>query len=146
MSKPTIIIDTRENRPYVFDPSRAHTEKRKLDAGDYSLLGFESRIAVERKSLPDFVSTVLRSRGRFSRELQRLAKMEAACIVVEAGVDTVLNHRYRSDAHPNAIIGMAIGIEQDYQVPVHFCADRQCALAFTQAYLLRFFQKEKSRS
>ena len=144
MSKPTIIIDTRENRPYVFDPSRAHTEKRKLDAGDYSLLGFESRIAVERKSLPDFVSTVLRSRGRFSRELQRLAKMEAACIVVEAGVDTVLNHRYRSDAHPNAIIGMAVGIEQDYGIPVHFCADRQCALAFTEAYLLRFYRKESS--
>ncbi|MCL4488874.1 MAG: hypothetical protein M1570_12190 [Chloroflexi bacterium] len=132
----TIVIDTREQEPYSFDPRLAAAVRRALPAGDYSVEGLEERIAVERKTLDDFVSTVIRARPRFREELRRLAGYRAACVVVEAGVADVLLQRYRGEAHPNAVIGSALSIILDFGVPVFFCGNRQAACQFVQAYLL----------
>jgi ERCC4-type nuclease len=137
----TIIIDTREQEPYSFDPRRAAAVRRALPAGDYSVEGLEERVAVERKTLDDFVSTVIHSRARFRKELRKLAGYPAACVVVEAGVLDVLVHRYRGDAHPNAVLGNALSVILDYRVPVFFCGNRQAACRFVQAYLLAAFAR-----
>jgi DNA excision repair protein ERCC-4 len=132
----TIIIDTREQEPYSFDPRLADTVRRAMPAGDYSVAGMEDAVAVERKTLDDFVSTVIHNRERFRNELRKLAGYRAACVVVEAGVLEVLLHRYRGDAHPNAVLGSALSIILDFRVPVFFCSNRQAACQFVQAYLL----------
>jgi ERCC4-type nuclease len=132
----TIIIDTREQEPYSFDPRLAATVRRALPAGDYSVVGLEQRVAVERKSLDDFVSTVIHARVRFREELRRLAECRAACVVVEGGVADVLLQHYRGEAHPNAVVGNALSIILDFGVPVFFCGNRQAACQFVQAYLL----------
>lgn len=132
----TIVIDTREQEPYSFDPRLAATARRALPAGDYSVEGLEQRVAVERKSLNDFVSTVIHGRACFRNELRKLGGYRAACIVVEAGVLDVLLHRYRGDAHPNAVLGSALSIILDFRIPVFFCSSRQAACQFVQAYLL----------
>ena len=132
----TIIIDTREQEEYSFDSRLVATIRRALPAGDYSVAGLENTIAVERKSLDDFVSTVIHSRERFRKELRKLAGYQAACVVVEAGVVDVLLHRYRSDAHPNAVLGSALSIILDFRIPVFFCSSRQAACQYVQAYLL----------
>ncbi len=132
----TIVIDTREQEGYSFDPRLAATARRALPAGDYSVAGLESTVAVERKSLDDFVSTVIHSRDRFRNELRRLAGYRAACVVVEATLLDVLLHRYHSDAHPNAVLGSALSIILDFRIPVFFGSNRQAACQFVQAYLL----------
>jgi ERCC4-type nuclease len=132
----TIVIDTREQEGYSFDPRLAATVRRALPAGDYSVAGLENIVAVERKSLDDFVSTVIHSRARFRKELRKLAEYRAACVVVEAGLLEVLLHRYRGDAHPAAVVGSALSIILDFRVPVFFCSSRQAACHFVQAYLL----------
>ena len=133
---PTIIIDTREQEPYSFDPRLATAERRALTAGDYSVDGLEACVAVERKTLDDFVSTVIHSRERFRAELQKLAAYRAACVVVETGITVILQRRYRGEAHPNAVLGTALSIILDYRIPVFFCSNRQAACYFVQAYLL----------
>ena len=132
----TIIIDTREQEPYSFDSRLVAAVRRALPAGDYSVEGLEERVAVERKSLDDFVSTVIHARQRFREELRKLAGYRAACVVVEAGVADVLLQRYRGQAHPNAVVGNALSIILDFGVPVFFCGSRQAACQFVQAYLL----------
>lgn len=132
----TIVIDTREQEGYSFDPRLAATVRRTLPAGDYSIAGLENTVAVERKSLEDFVSTVIHSRARFRKELRKLTEYRAACVVVEAGLLEVLLHRYRGDAHPNAVVGSALSIILDFRIPVFFCSSRQAACQFVQAYLL----------
>jgi ERCC4-type nuclease len=131
-----VVVDTREQEPYSFDPRLAAVERRALTAGDYSVAGLENTVAVERKSLDDFVSTVIHGRERFRRELRKLTGYRAACVVVEAGVLDVLLHRYRGDAHPNAVLGSALSIILDFRIPVFFCSNRQAACQFVQAYLL----------
>jgi DNA excision repair protein ERCC-4 len=132
----TIIIDTREQEGYSFDPRLAATVRRALPAGDYSVAGLEGAVAVERKSLDDFVSTVIHSRERFRNKLRKLAGYRAACVVVEAGMLDMLLRRYRGDAHPNAVLGSALSIILDFRVPIFFCSNRQAACQFVQAYLL----------
>ena len=132
----TIIIDTREQEPYSFDPRLATAVRRALPAGDYSVDGLEACVAVERKTLDDFVSTVIHSRERFRAELQKLASYRVACVVVEASIPDILQRRYRGEAHPNAVLGNALSIILDYRVPVFFCANRQAACHFVLAYLL----------
>ncbi len=138
---PVIVIDTREQAPYAFDAARAQSIRAALPAGDYSLAGLETVVAVERKSLDDLVATVIRGRDRFHRELKRLAAYDAACVVVEGGMDDVLARRYAGGAHPNAVLGAVVSIVVDFAVPVYFCSNRPIARTFVQEYLLRFHEK-----
>ena len=136
-----IVVDSREQEAYSFDPERVAVVRRALPAGDYSLEGLEDRVAVERKTLDDLVTTVIRSRDRFRRELLRLREYEAACIVVEADFADLLAGRYRAGVHPNAVLGAVVSIVIDHGIPVFFCSERQVARLFTECYLLRFYRK-----
>lgn len=132
----TLITDTREQDEYCFDSRLVAVQRRALPAGDYSVAGLEDVVAVERKTLDDFVSTVIHQRARFGRELSKLAGYRAACVVVEAGLPEMLQGRYQGGAHPNAVLGSALSIILDYRIPVFFCSSRQAACQFVQAYLL----------
>lgn len=141
-----IVIDTREQAPYTF---RCATQRRKLEAGDYSVVGYEDQVAVERKSLADFVHTVVHDFGRFARELEKLALMHLACVVVEADLDDVLRGMRQADlrgATPTAVLGAALHIAVRYHVPVYWCGSRQAACAFTDAYLRMAVRDLASRS
>ena len=137
----TVVIDTREQEPFAFNPDLVRPIRRALPAGDYSVAGFEKKIAVERKTLDDFVGTVIRVRGRFYREIRKLQRYTRACVVVEANLSDVLAGRYRCDAHPHAILGSALAIAVDFGIPVYFCSSRQVACKFVEGFLLRAAQR-----
>ena len=145
MALVTFAVDSREKEPYSFDPQRVRTIHRALSTGDYSLAGWESSVTVERKTLEDFVSTVIHARKRFQRELCRLREYETACVVVEANLRDLVSGNYNSGAHPNAILGAVISIVVDFQVPVFFCSDRQVACRFVEGFLLRFHRRVTSQ-
>jgi len=140
-ARPTIVIDSREKEPYSFDPPLIGAVRRALEAGDYSLDGLEDQVAVERKTLDDFVSTVIHRRRRFRQELGKLSRYRAACVVVEAGLLDVLGKRYRGEARPEAIVGTTLSILLDYGVPVLFCGNRQAACHFTRGFLLAAWKR-----
>ena len=141
----TVVVDTREQEPYHFDPERVTATRRALPAGDYTLEGWEDQVAVERKTLEDLVGMVIRSRKRFRKELERLAEFKAACVVVEADLSDILTERYRSGAHPNAVLGAVLSIVVDFRLPVYFCSDRQSACRFVEGYLRRAHRMASTR-
>jgi ERCC4-type nuclease len=140
-ARATIVIDSREQEAYAFDPRLTGAVRRALKAGDYSIAGLEDQVAVERKTLDDFVSTVIHRRRRFREELRKLSQYRAACVVVEAELLDVLAKRYRGEARPAAVVGSTLSILLDYGVPVVFCGNRQAARHFTQAYLLAAWKR-----
>jgi len=119
-----ILIDTREQRPWTFTPERFTVARATLAEGDYSLAGFEGRIALERKSLGDFVGTVIGDWLRFRKELIRLSGYDVAAVVVEANVEDVKQHKYESAANPDSVLGRAHGIYLDHGIPVYFWGPR----------------------
>ena len=52
----TIKIDTREQKPYAFE----NAEIGALQVGDYSIVGLEDYISIERKELSDLISSISR--------------------------------------------------------------------------------------
>lgn len=81
MNKTPLIfaIDTREQIPWSF----ARSQRVTMPTGDYSIVGYEHRICVERKTQQDMWGTCGRGHKRFSAELERMAKMEMAWVMIE---------------------------------------------------------------
>jgi ERCC4-type nuclease len=98
-----IIIDTREQTPWGFPVELATTKRGTLPAGDYALDG-DYGFAVERKSLHDFIGTVVREWDRFNRELERMAHFPARVIIVEASFHNIIHHEYDAQVIPALII------------------------------------------
>jgi hypothetical protein len=97
----TIAIDTREQSPFHFIGLRADskhkyrplvidTETKTLKTGDYSIVGLESEITIERKSKDDAFQTFTRDRERFERELIRMQSMRVTKVVIECSWEEML--------------------------------------------------------
>src|SRR5271167_1971536 len=103
---PIIIVDSREQCPFNFGPFPI--ERRTLKTGDYSVktkdLNLVSRVAIERKSLPDLLGCIGQSRQRFERELVRLSALEYGALVFEFSMLDLLTGGEYSDVHPRAAI------------------------------------------
>lgn len=117
-----ILIDTREQTPLLFD---APTRRATLQTGDYSLSGFSDRVAIERKSLPDLVHTVIHERERFERELERAARWyDFRGLVIVASWQRVARGGYDfSLANPNAVLASVNAFEIRYGLHVAYCAN-----------------------
>jgi ERCC4-type nuclease len=94
MQQMHIIIDSREQTPWSWDPHLVRTSIAGLDAGDYALAtdctavsGRETMIcafSIERKSLDDFIGTIGSGWERFKNELHRMRGFPARVVIVEA--------------------------------------------------------------
>jgi ERCC4 domain len=80
----TITVDTRERYPYRFAQQDAETVRATVAAGDYAVYALDGSLlaAVERKSLDNLATTL--SDGTLAFQLQRLAELPLAAVVVEA--------------------------------------------------------------
>lgn len=141
---PVIVVDSREQRPYSFTSDRVGgVVTTALPAGDYSLQGYETRIAIERKSLADYINTVVHSQDRFARELALLRSYPRAWIVVEASMDDVLQGRFESGVKPQALFAMSAALQVVYGIEVQFAFDRATARAWVEELLVQFWQSQQ---
>jgi ERCC4-type nuclease len=135
----TIVVDTREQAPYCFG-GRVETVRLGLETGDYSLLGHETTIAIERKTLEDFVGSLTWGRDRFLRECERLTRLAVRAIVVEGSFGDVVHAKYRSEATPQSIVGSTIKLLTDFGLPVVFADCREYAERLVERMLTRHWE------
>jgi ERCC4-type nuclease len=103
----TAIVDTREQTPLDVSPLRSITGT--LTTGDYSILGLESVVAIERKSLLDLLGCIGGERERFDREVIRLLAYPVRCLVVESSWSDLERGEWRSKITPAAAVGSVLG-------------------------------------
>ena len=103
----TAIIDTREQNPLVLSPLQ--TTSGTLATGDYSIVGLENIVAIERKSLPDLIACVGRERSRFDREVQRLLAYPVRALIVEACWGEIEMGQWQGKVSPNAVLVSLMG-------------------------------------
>lgn len=92
--KPTIIVDTREKTPWDWegDDSFAKVIHTKLEGGDYSLVGMEEILAIERKaSVDELYINFTEHKVRFAAEWDRLKDHKIKILIVEASCEDILN-------------------------------------------------------
>lgn len=146
----TVIIDTREQAPFHFRTLKAdadsgrvplvvEVERKGIPTGDYSIVGHESSIAIERKSLPDLLHCCGQDRDRFQKQLDRLNELQVAALVVEADWTALLKGHPMSKISPKTVYRSIIAWQQ--RLPnIHWwlCPGRAFAETTTFRILERF--------
>lgn len=134
-----LLIDTREQLPFTFSRfPDMEIDHAALPAGDYSLPGFEDRIAIERKSVDDLVGCLGKDRGRFERELSKARYYEHFAVVVEASLPPIMAGRYRSLMNANSVLQSIAAFSIRYRIPFLFCGDRPGAELMTYSLLSKY--------
>lgn len=143
-----VIIDSREQTPFSFQAecyTGTTTATGTLDTGDYSLAGLEDKIAIERKSLPDFVACLGRERERFQRELQRAAALDAFAVVIEGTWEQLAQGQYRSRINPHAACQSVCAFTARLGTPFLFAGTRAAAEYLTHSLLKQYLKGAEDR-
>ena len=125
----SVAVDTREQLDWTFQGLRVDvsdstyprherglpllipTQPATLNAGDYSIVGHENEIAIERKSPEDLYGSIGRGRGRFQRELERLAAFPGPTFVIVEAPWTGNGHAVKQPPSHNGYSGHSPGGE-----------------------------------
>ena len=129
----TITVDTRERYPYRFAHQGAGTARATVAAGDYAIHAPDGRLlaAVERKSLDNLASTL--SDGTLAFQLQRLAELPLAAIVVEARYSALFKLEH---VNGNWLADQLTRLQVRYPgIPIVFADTRRHAEDWTHRFL-----------
>ncbi len=150
--KPTVLVDTRERQPYCLAEMHPNwiggVKQATLKAGDYSVEGMESVLALERKSMADAIGSAvaLANRARFIRSCARLAEYRWKAILIEATYEQMKSFYPNQDedlcteAHPNAVCGTYDAIEAKFGIPIIYTSrDRRLATERAASWLSKHF-------
>ena len=141
-----ILTDSREQLPYSFTRWPVEIQTASLTTGDYSLPGFESQIAIERKSLDDLISCLMgANRSRFEKELSRARSYELFAVVVESDLADVAKGLYQSNMKPTPALQSISAFHVRYGIPFLFCGNRAGAEYITYSLLSKYVYEIKKR-
>jgi len=134
-----IVIDTREQNPLVFRDSVVKT----LKTGDYSLEGYEHKVAIERKSAADLFQTLGKGNKMFQKELKRSCNLDYFGIVIESPIsviqDKLFEGAHYSKMRGDVILSILFTLSIKYNVHVFFCNGRNEARDLVRGILKAYF-------
>ena len=136
-TSPTIIVDTREQCPLIFE--RLESRPGTLQSGDYSVAGLQDLFSIERKTVSDLVGCCMgENRERFERELQRLRGYRFKRLLVVGSEAEILAGQYHSNIKPQAVMATLGAFEARYDVPVVFRHTPELAAAQIERWAFWF--------
>lgn len=144
----TIIVDTREQKPWEF--TDFSTSVAKLDTGDYSIKGLEDILCIERKrSISEIAGNI--TEKRFEDVLTRMSEYKFPFILLEFGLDDVFNFPIGSDIpkklwnrikiKPQFILKNLIEMALIYNINVIYCGNKSNAEEYALAIMNKVYQK-----
>ena len=129
-----IIKDTREKKgwDFTFAKECAGQIVKKLDTGDYTIQGLESKLCIERKKSVSEIAINLGSKWSvFKEELERMRAYERRHIICEFSMDDVLLFPANSSMPEwkkkkikisgKFILSRLTSISEDYGINVEYC-------------------------
>ena len=146
-----IIIDTREQQPYLFEGKGCKLTHRKLDTGDYSFEGCGNAICVDRKkSLTEIANNLGRDYKRFRKELIRMQEFDRRIFLFEFDEADLLNYPDNVDIPPwikkkirvkgPALLKKLDTLKEQYDLEYVFAGTREAAEYFVYETLLEVWE------
>ena len=152
-----VTVDTREQAPWTFQG--IVIEKRvwvvlrgglTLATGDYSIVGYESQLCIERKSAADLVGSISSGNARFRREHERMHEIVQtggfACVVVEGSLSTICEELDGDDSRRNTsnmVIGATASWPMRFGVPWFYAGDRRHAELLAFRIMLKWWKQRE---
>ena len=117
----TVLVDTREQTPLFGTrlPKGLNICSCTLHNGDYSLKGFESQFAIERKGISDLISYCSSEREKTKAKMLRFKKMEWVGLVIEARESDLYRPYLHSSVAPELIRQCLVSFSVRYGVHVY---------------------------
>ena len=119
-----IIVDNREKNSLVIAELanlNQPIEYRQLSIADYII----GNIAIERKTINDFISSMLNK--RIFPQLENLKQYEKSLLIIENYQNMNLE---QTNLNENAIKGLLLSISLDYKIPLIFTKDEKDTATF----------------
>src|SRR3989344_2463307 len=135
-----IIVDYREKNSLVSSVLVGlgfEVEFQNLKVGDYIVNG----IAVERKTVSDFISSMINK--RLSNQLEELQQYKKKLLIIEGIEEQELYSDSSEGMHPNAIRGFLLSILLKYNVPIIYTKNSEDTAKFLSV-LAKKTEKEPS--
>jgi len=158
---PIILIDTREQMPYLFSDFGIETLVTTIHTGDYSIalkkvskkgeeiIRYDHLISIERKSMENWVTDISDEEGRkrLEENLERGSQLDYYAVFIEGSELDILRHDYIGKVVPNSVLNTKIHWSVKYGIPIELCDNRFCAEYRTYTALMAFlkYQKEKNK-
>lgn len=138
MENLVIIVDTREQENHhildYFAKHKIKYEVKKLNVGDYSIkltacpeMGLTRDcyipVTIEKKNSIDELANSFKDRTRFESEFIRAAGSGTKILLMvedPAGYENIINHKYRSEYEPKALLGSLLTFESRYNFTTMF--------------------------
>lgn len=156
----TVLHDTREQAPWTFSgiaaDARQHNRQiavqvrpATLTTGDYTIEGYEQKLAIERKSLEDLYGTLGAGRERFEAEHYRMAEIVRAggfcCVIVESSLQqALLEPPLWSNLNPKTIDRTRLSWGIKFGVPWLFEQDRRRAEVTAFRIMEKFVEQQET--
>jgi len=142
LPKLVIIRDSREKRGWKFNASAncGGTIVHKLAAGDYSIVGLEKYIVIERKeSMDELCANLGRERARFMRELERMADVRHKFLIVEDYASSIFKRRF-SHMDGSALLGSLTSIMLKHGIHIIFAGQEKTGKAIAARLLHKAYE------
>ena len=139
-----ILVDTREQQP-LFTGNK-HVQVGTVHYADYTIKGFESRFAIERKKQSDlwtYCSSEMNTRTkRKMAEFNEIVRAGGFVgLVIEAAEDDLFGgYTWSGKYNPNVVRGAITSFEVDYGVNVYYNRDRQAIERWILDRMVRFWE------
>ena len=135
-----IAIDKQEKKGYRYQFNHP-SQVVHLKTADYSIIGLENHVCIERKTHIDAFGTIGKGRARFTRELERMSAFDYAAIVIECSMAKFLKPPPYTRLHPRSALNSLIAWSIRYGVHVHFAGNRIFAQTLTLRILEKFWKR-----
>ena len=139
-----VVVDTRETDPLLFRGNKPRKGiplvRKTLSYGDYSILGFEECISVERKKVGDLFTCLGSQRERFKRELEKLSGFERKWLLIEDLEGEVLQPQEHGSMHPNAVRQSLVSIEIKLGIPIHYTPNKTWSEIWVLDRLVKYYR------
>ncbi len=151
----TAIADTREQQPLEFDsPYIENIVTKKLNTGDYSIVGLEEILCIERKNgIAEFYKNL--TQKRFEDELERMKSFKYRFLVLQCSLSEAMDVPYSlgltkkqtemCKLTPKYVLMKISEIQVNYGVHVVFAETREGVTEIVTNIMKRVYELE-SRS
>jgi ERCC4-type nuclease len=153
MSKPLIIADSREQKPYDYPETEtfAGTKVEKVAAGDYSIEGLEHKIFIDRKlSTAELAKNIVED--RFHRLLEKAKEYEYKFLLLEFDLEDIYTfpinsqmprwQQKRCRISPAFLESFITRIMTDYGIHVVFTGNHEQGEKICYSILKNILKKE----
>ena len=144
MSRPVLLIDTREQKPWTFPGWTVRL--KALKHGDYSIAGYETQFCIERKSVADLFHSFTVTRGRMVKRLEGMGKIKCSSLIVEGDVSQIVRGVARSQVNGRLLLGSVSAMCAMNGVSLILAGDRAGAQEMARLTVDGFVRAVKSKN